>query len=126
MPILNARPPDYENSVTNIRQTYQTPLTDPVTGLPIPQGDTRVSNAKLYLDNELLMENLSGCIQLENRALCLSAENSAQEEYVRVTQQTGEPPGGLNEFPGTNFQVPGNDDPGLPYGNEEVPQTGPL
>jgi hypothetical protein len=44
----------------------------------------------------------------------------------RVTQTTGEPPGGLNEQPGTDPNAPGNDDPGLPYGFDAVPETGPL
>lgn len=44
----------------------------------------------------------------------------------RVTQQTGEPPGGLNKRPGTDPNAPGNDDPGLPYDNTTVPLTGPL
>ena len=44
----------------------------------------------------------------------------------RVTQQTGEPPGGLNKMPGTDPNAPGNDDPGLPYENTAVPLTGPL
>ena len=42
----------------------------------------------------------------------------------RVTQQTGEPPGGLNTAPGTDPNAPGNDDPGLPYNNTTVPLTG--
>ena len=45
---------------------------------------------------------------------------------VRVTQQTGEPPGGLNEEPGTDPNAPGNNNPGLPYDNTQVPKTGPL
>ena len=52
-----------------------------------------------------------------------------QDDKVRVTQQTGEPPGGLNEEPGTDPQAPasiGGDDPGLPYNDDEVPKTGPL
>jgi hypothetical protein len=44
----------------------------------------------------------------------------------RVTQTTGEPPGGLNERPGTDPNAPGNDDPGLPINFNEVPKTGPL
>lgn len=44
----------------------------------------------------------------------------------RVVQQTGEPTGGLNQEPGTDPNAPGNDDPGLPYGNTTVPNTGPL
>ena len=49
-----------------------------------------------------------------------------QNDQNRVTQQTGEPPGGLNERPGTNPNAPGDNDPGLPYNNIEVPKTGPL
>lgn len=49
-----------------------------------------------------------------------------QNDDTRVTQQTGEPPGGLNTQPGTNPAAPGNDDPGLPYNNTDVPETGPL
>lgn len=49
-----------------------------------------------------------------------------QEDNDRVIQQTGEPPGGLNQEPGTDPNAPGNDDPGLPYNNTEVPKTGPL
>jgi hypothetical protein len=49
-----------------------------------------------------------------------------ENDDYRVTQQTGEPPGGLNEEPGTDPNAPGNDDPGLPYGFDEVPRTGPL
>jgi hypothetical protein len=49
-----------------------------------------------------------------------------QDDKVRVTQQTGEAPGGLNRRPGTDPNAPGNDDPGLPYNMDEVPRTGPL
>lgn len=49
-----------------------------------------------------------------------------QTDANRVPQQTGEPPGGLNETPGTDPNAPGNSSPGLPYGNTTVPETGPL
>jgi len=49
-----------------------------------------------------------------------------QTDEDRVLQQTGEPPGGLNEEPGTNPNAPGDNDPGLPYNYDEVPKTGPL
>jgi hypothetical protein len=49
-----------------------------------------------------------------------------QNNNTRVTQQTGEPSGGLNQRPGTDPNAPGNNDPGLPYDNTEVPKTGPL
>jgi hypothetical protein len=49
-----------------------------------------------------------------------------EDDKVRVTQQTGEAPGGLNQQPGTDPDAPGNDDPGLPYNMDVVPRTGPL
>ena len=48
-----------------------------------------------------------------------------QDDNDRVTQQTGEAPGGLNQEPGTDPNAPGNNDPGLPYNNTQVPKTGP-
>jgi len=51
---------------------------------------------------------------------------TTQDSNTRVTQQTGEPPGGKNTQPGTDPNAPGNSNPGLPYNNTTVPQTGPL
>ena len=49
-----------------------------------------------------------------------------ENDNTRVTQQTGEPPGGRNTEPGTDPNAPGNNDPGLPYNNTTVPKTGTL
>lgn len=53
-----------------------------------------------------------------------------QNSDNRVTQQTGEPPGGRNNLPGTDWLVPAviynNTEIGLPYDNTVVPYTGPL
>jgi hypothetical protein len=51
-----------------------------------------------------------------------------EADAARSTQQTGEPPGGLNTEPGTSIAVPDDigDDPGLPYGYTTVPKTGSL
>lgn len=52
-----------------------------------------------------------------------------EDDDTRVTQQTGEPPGGTNQEPGTDPKVPidaGGLNPGLPPGSDEVPKTGPL
>jgi len=48
-----------------------------------------------------------------------------QDDNDRVTQQTGEAPGGLNQEPGTDPNAPGNNDPGLPYNTNQEPKTGP-
>jgi len=89
---MNPRTQDYYAAETDIRQTSGQNTVDPTTGIPVPGGNTRIT----------------------------------QNNDTRVTQQTGEPPGGLNEFPGTLLNTPGNGDPGLPYGNTSIPYTGPL
>lgn len=50
-------------------------------------------------------------------------ERITQNNRNRVTQQTGEPPGGRNNRPGTDPNAPGNSDPGLPYLNTTVPKV---
>ena len=47
-----------------------------------------------------------------------------EDDDTRVTQQTGEPPGGLNELPGTDPNVPGPTN--VPPDNASIPETGPL
>jgi len=92
MPILNPRVQDFVSAEQNTRTTSGQNTVDPVTGIPIIDGSTRIT----------------------------------QDDSVRVTQQTGEAPGGLNTQPGTDPNAPGDNDPGLPYDNLTVPKTGPL
>lgn len=91
VPIQNPRTMDYVTAETNRRITQGNSV-NTNTGIPVPGGDTRIT----------------------------------QNDDTRVTQQTGEPPGGLNQQPGTDPNAPGNNDPGLPYDNTQVPKTGPL
>lgn len=97
MPINQPRVEPYMWDELDRRQVSGYNTVSPTTGIPIPQGDTRVTTANNVATND-----------------------------TRVTQQTGEPPGGLNQEPGTDPNAPGNDDPGLPYGFDEVPNTGTL
>lgn len=92
LPILNPRPELFTQAETDYRVTSGLDTTDPVTGIPVPGGDFRIT----------------------------------QGDDNRVTQQTGGARGSLNQEPGTDPNAPGNDDPGLPYGNTDVPQTGPI
>jgi hypothetical protein len=92
VPIVNPRIQDFVTASQDTRVTSGQNTVDPLTGIPVINGDTRIT----------------------------------QSDDVRVTQQTGEPPGGLNEQPGTDPNAPGNNDPGLPYNNTDVPETGPL
>ena len=126
MPILNARPPDYVDAETNYRVTSGQNTVDFWTGIPVIQGNIRAAYAAILPVDPIGLEYNSGSIYLEGNDGFLMQESSDKDVYLRVTQQTGEPPGGLNESPGTNFQVPGDDDPGLPYENVVVPKTGPI
>jgi hypothetical protein len=100
VPIINPRVEPYAWDEIDRRQVSGYNTVDPSTGIPVPQGDTRVTT----IDGDV-------------------------PDQTRVTQQTGEAPGGLNEQPGTDQTVPpeaGGLDPGLPYGFDEVPETGNL
>ena len=97
VPIVNPRVQDFVTAETSTRFTSGGNTVDPVTNIPIIGGDTRVTT----LDN-------------------LPTENQ------RVVQSTGEAPGSLNEQPGTDPNAPGDNDPGLPYNFDEVPNSGPL
>ena len=92
MPIINPRVQDFVTAEQNTRVTSGQNSVDPITNIPIINGDTRIT----------------------------------QNDSVRVTQQTGEPSGGLNTQPGTDPNAPGDNDPGVPYNNTTVPKTGPL
>ena len=92
VPVVNARTQDFVAAEQNTRVTSGQNTVDPVTGIPVIKGPTRITQA----------------------------------DKIRVTQQTGEPPSGLNTQPGTDPNAPGDNDPGLPYDNTTVPQTGPL
>lgn len=89
--VMNARPEYFIEASTNYRTTQEN-TTNLQTGIPVPGGDTRVTQAN----------------------------------QPRVTQQTGFANGSLNEQPGTDPNAPGDNDPGLPYENTTVPETGPI
>ena len=94
VPIQNPRPENFVLASSARRVTSTVATTDATTGLPVPGGSQRLTQA----------------------------------DEIRFVQQTGEPPGGLDQTPGVNISVPddiGGSDPGLPYQNDEVPNTGP-
>jgi len=92
VPIQNPRIEPYVADEANNRVTSGQNTVDPTTNIPVPGGNTRIT----------------------------------QDNSTRVTQQTGEAPGGLNQQPGTDPNAPGDSSPGLPYDNTQVPKTGPL
>jgi len=90
--VMNARPQDYVTASTDRRVTSGQDAVNFKTGIPVPGGDVRITQA----------------------------------DQTRVTQQTGFANGSLNEKPGTDPNAPGDNDPGLPYGATEVPETGSI
>ena len=104
VPVMNPRTNNWEAAETNNRATSAPPIIDPITGLPVPS----------YY-NTTTQEVVVG-----------SGLRITEDDSFRVTQTTGEPNGGLNQEPGTDPNAPGNDDPGLPYGFDQVPKTGPA
>ena len=73
MPIINPRVEPYAWDETDRRQVSGYNTTNPQTGIPVQQGDTRVTT----VDGNV-------------------------PDQTRVTQQTGEAPGGTNQMPGTD------------------------
>ena len=93
---------------------------------PVPIANPRVES---YVANETNYRATSGQDTVDfwtGIPIPGTVQRITQNNNNRVTQQTGEPPGGLNTQPGTDPNAPGNSDPGLPYNNTTVPKTGPL
>ena len=131
VPILNPRVQDYVTAETNYRYTQGNSV-DPTTGIPVIGGDIRQTNLTAIPIGPvgyILLEPLTEFLMQEDDFYYLTLEADSgtylpPAEYLRVTQQTGEPAPGLNIYPGTDPNAPGNDDPGLPYENVVVPSTG--
>lgn len=132
VPIMNPRTQDWAVAETNTRATSGQNAVDSKTGIPVINGDTRITNPTnpdILPSFYLGLEDGTGDLVQENGALLTSETLVIPDDltvYTRVTQQTGEPPYGKNQEPGTDPNAPGNDDPGLPYNMDLVPKTGPL
>ena len=96
---------------------------------PIPISNPRTQN---YSDVETDKRQTSGQNTVNQQTgipVPGGPTRITQDDGISVMQETGEPPGGLNEQPGTDPTVPdaaGGNDPGLPYDFDVVPETGPL
>jgi hypothetical protein len=91
------------------------PIVDPrVQDFVAAEQDTRLTSGQNTVDPTTNIPVIKGDVRI------------TQDDQTRVTQQTGEPPGGRNTQPGTDPNAPGDNDPGVPYDNTDVPQTGPL
>jgi hypothetical protein len=128
VPIQNPRIMDYRGAEVDLRTTQGNTVNQP-TGIPVIGGDTRETNPTglpVPQTGDLLLEDgVYYLVQEDGFLLNLETNTSLPPAtYLRVTQQTGEPNGGLNDYPGTDPNAPGNNDPGLPYDNVVVPNTG--
>ena len=93
---------------------------------PMPVMNPRVNNWQAAEGN---FRTTSGQDTVDPETGILIPGNTmriTENDDTRVTQTTGEPPGGLNTEPGTDPNAPGNNNPGLPFGFTAVPKTGPL
>ena len=93
---------------------------------PMPIINPRVQDYRVAESNTRQVSGFNTTDQRTGIPVPGGAERATQNGGLRSTQQTGEPPGGLNQQPGTDPNAPGNSTPGLPYDNIFVPQTGPL
>lgn len=126
VPISQPRTEPFFNDETNIRYT-QGGTVDAVTNIPIPGGNQRATQGNALLP--IIFVNTA------NKAIVFIGDGGGAVTFVgsqatvdarlRVTQQTGEPPGGLNQLPGT-VDPADTDGVNVPPGNDDVPMTGPL
>lgn len=98
MPVLNARPERYAEYETNKRVTSeQQPVVSPT------------ENSAWFWTG---------------LPVPVGEVRITQSGNTRVTQQTGQPSGGINMLPGTILNVPDDEIVGLPYNTEAIPETG--
>lgn len=90
---------------------------------PIPISNPRAPN---FVEASSDLRLTSGPTVIDQRtglAIASGDIRITQDFNTRVLMQTGAADGSLNNEPGTDPNAPGNDDPGLPYENTEVPRV---
>lgn len=90
---------------------------------PIPIKNARTEQYRLYETNTRVTEGMEIDF-FTGIPRSIGANRITQNNDTRVTQQTGEAPGGRNLFPGVQFMVPGDGTDNVPYGSPGVPNTG--
>lgn len=93
---------------------------------PVPIDDPRPEYFQQYETTSFYTSGQDTTDPLTGLPVIGGDELVTENNDPYAPQQTGGAPGSLNEEPGTDPNAPGNDDPGLPYLNDEVPKTGPL
>jgi len=88
------------------------PISNPrVPDFVAASSDIRMTSGPTTIDQRTGLPIVSGSIRI------------TEDFNTRVLMQTGAADGSLNNEPGTDPNAPGNDDPGLPYENTEVPRV---
>lgn len=128
--INNPRTEWFIQDETNFRQTSIAPAADPFWTNSSGSNTPWVSNSGI-ISNWTGSANWSNFLS-QNTGVPQNQgdQRITQNNDYRVTQQTGEPPGGRNQLPGTDWNAPAviynGTEIGLPYDTSEVPFTGPL
>lgn len=91
---------------------------------PVPIQNPRVPNYAEAASNTRVTSGQDTINQATGIPVPGGDVRATQNNNTRVTQQTGEAPGGLNQQPGTDPNVPGPVN--VPPDNTSVPETGPL
>lgn len=91
---------------------------------PVPIQNPRVPNYAQDASNTRVTSGQDTINQATGIPVPGDDVRITQDDNTRVTQQTGEPPGGLNEEPGTDDNVDGPVN--VPPNNTSIPNTGPL
>ena len=91
---------------------------------PIPVLNPRVNNWRAAEGNFRTTSGQNAVDPETGIPIPGSVMRITENDDARVTIQTGEPSGGLNIFPGTDPNAPGNNNPGVPYNNTSVPTIG--
>ena len=90
---------------------------------PIPIQNARTELFAQYETNTRITQGTE--IDFFTGLPVASGATRITENYdTRVTQMTGQPPGGRNLFPGVRFMVPGDGTDNVPYGSPGVPNSG--
>lgn len=90
---------------------------------PVPIQNARTEQFELYETNTRITQGVEVDF-FTGIPMATGSNRVTQNQNTRVTQQTGQAPGGRNLFPGVRFMVPGDGTENVPYGSPGVPNSG--
>jgi len=90
---------------------------------PVPIQNARTEQFELYETNTRITQGMEVDF-FTGIPVATGDVRVTQNQNTRVTQQTGQAPGGRNLFPGVRFMVPGDGTDNVPYGSPGIPNSG--